>query len=615
MSETILLQFGKSYGMKVRIVILLVLVGFLLAKSPVQAGDSFVTIVHPVRARKLWFDHSLAPLESQIRLSQERNLPTTWLLQYEALLDKEIVRLFKSKVGPHEIGLLLEVSEKLASDAFVPYKRGEGNWSRPDKLFTSGYTLAERKRLIDRLVRTYQAVFGYPLQSVGAWYIDAPTLNYLHDRYGIKAVLTTADQYSTDRYQQWGKYFSTPYYPSRLNTLMPAKTEDNQLDIVIIQWALRDPTRSYGSGVDESTYSLQANDYQGNHGLDIVYFQQLFDIYADKSNPIAQVTIGLETGMESTLYAREFERQLDYVVRKQSLGEIVAVTMAEFALNFQDKFRTNPSYLISSPDLLNEDITAYWWMTPNYRAGLTLEKGKLRLRDLKLYDERFESIDVIYPDNRQMLFRSVPSLIDDVVLANGRILANHVSSASVQRLSKGVRINLSTSQGNKEITLSQTAITVDKKTLFDRDKYNIYEAAEEGKLLKLLKPVQRWTELYQFPPSLLKYSVINGKSYFGIVSGKNSLIGLRLNPFAIGQFGFEYQTIAWFKSFPPYISLRRFYKSHSQLEAEKALKNFNQTNITALPQGTLSLEEIKNREKNGWRRLFENDYLQVWRKS
>jgi lysyl-tRNA synthetase class 2 len=101
------------------------------------------------------------------------------------------------------------------------------SWHRANVLFLSGYELRERKVLIDKLFKEYKDKFGkYPL-SVGAWWIDAYSLNYMKSKYDIKAILVCADQFSTDGYQIWGQNisFKRPWKRVRLVDLFKEHTK------------------------------------------------------------------------------------------------------------------------------------------------------------------------------------------------------------------------------------------------------------------------------------------------------------------------------------------------------------------------------------------------------
>ncbi len=348
-------------------------------------NPAFVNLVNPVRNRVLW--QNMAFFDEHLKLMEDLKLPATWLLQYDTLNALEIVSPLKNLKGD-EIGALLEVSENLATDADVPYLIGDGEWFRADKVFFSGYGREERLRMADKLFEKFKEVFGFYPKSVGAWYIDAFTLNYLVQKYQIVAAVDCADQYSTDNYQIWGKPWGVPYYPSKFNTLTPARTVRNKLPVVKVQWGLRDPKLGFGRQVADSTYSLQANDYQGHHGLGIDYFEKLLETYLKTQNQFSQATVGLEVGQEGA-FLPEFGRQLEVVAKKRDEKGIRILTLSQFADWYRQKFPdVSPSHLIS-----NSDVS--WYSSPVVRVG----------QDVRFYNEEFVENDEVLADKRHVLYR------------------------------------------------------------------------------------------------------------------------------------------------------------------------------------------------------------------
>src|SRR6185437_5524120 len=248
-----------------RVLLLLTILGLVISpifnKVLAQTGNK-VVIVNPIRGgdyQPANFNILDTP-RNEYSVISNNNLSATWLIRYDALTDPQVVSFLKSLNSNQEIGLFLEVTPTWTKDAGVTYHQSQ-YWHLAGSALLTGYSPSDREKLIDQAVKKYQEIFGYYPKSVGAWWIDAGSLNYLHQKYEINATLDVSDQYSTDEYQVWGQYWSTPFYPSKNNALFPAQTPDDKIGVVTIQWALRDPFNGYGNGVDESTYSVQVNDY------------------------------------------------------------------------------------------------------------------------------------------------------------------------------------------------------------------------------------------------------------------------------------------------------------------------------------------------------------------
>ena len=324
---------------------------FSALAQEINCNDRYATIVNPIRSRNLWIDKSLEPLRDQYELVNKYNFPATWLIQFDVLKDKEVLDEIRKFDVNQEMGVLLEVSEKLSEQARVVYPHGT-YWYNPKVVFLSGYPQSDRIKIIDKLFDDFKKEFGYYPKSVGAWWIDSYALKYMRNKYGITTAMIVADQKTTDNYGVWGQWWGVPYYPDKDNILTPASNLENKENIVVIQWAQRDPSLAYGEGPIYSNYSLQANDYI-RQGKDTEYFADLVNVYLDCKNPLGQITIGLETGIESVGYIDEYDNQLKYLSQIQDLK---AVTMNQFAEDFSRVFPQFPEQFLlgSNWDLKND---------------------------------------------------------------------------------------------------------------------------------------------------------------------------------------------------------------------------------------------------------------------
>jgi len=245
----------------------------------IQCQNRYLTLINPVRDRSLWKDPSLNPLIQQYNDIKKYSFPATWLLQYDTFSDIDLTHEVLSFDSSQEKGIFLEVSRKLAFDAGVPYPIYL-RWSDPGAVFLSAYSQSDRRKLIDQAFEGYKKIFGIYPKSVGAWWIDSYSLDYMVSKYKINSALIVADQKVTDSYGVWGQWWGFPYKPSKANILVPASNAGDSENAVIVQWAQRDPVLAYGGVGLFSRYSLQANDYTVV-GKDINYFKNLASQYLD----------------------------------------------------------------------------------------------------------------------------------------------------------------------------------------------------------------------------------------------------------------------------------------------------------------------------------------------
>lgn len=347
--------------------------GYTLYRLTHDRGQSdFLTLVYPVRGKDLWVNPSEKPLNDLLSILKKDKFPATFLFQYDAFTDKSIVKKIKENCFQCEFGILLEVSERLATDANVSYKVGDGSWTRPDKTFLSGYSLLDRQKLINRNFLEFKKVFDHYPTSVGGWYVDPYSLKYLHDKYQVNISISVADQQNTDAQRYWGKPWGTPYYSQRYDLLSAVSKIEDKLDIVQIQWAQRHPTDGYGNGVWFSQNSFQANDYINNHREDY-FFPNLLKIYLENDNPVNQITVGLEVGQELTSFATEHFRQLVILKDQVDAKKIHPATMKDFSKWYQEVY---PGV---SPTAKISDGTTTWINTPCYRLGTNTVDFDLRL--------------------------------------------------------------------------------------------------------------------------------------------------------------------------------------------------------------------------------------------
>lgn len=374
------------------IVIFLITQKQVFASEEINCKDRYATLVNPVRGRDLWYDKSLNPILDQYNLIENNGFSATWLVQDGVLKDTELLTSIRSFNPKQEIGGLLEISKDLADRAKVIYPY-DAPWFSPRAVFLSGYSQSDRKRLIDTFFKKFKKSFGYFPRSVGAWWIDSYSLSYMRNKYHIVSAMIVADQKTTDNYGVWGQWWGVPYYPAKANILVPADIND-QKDVVIIQWAQRHLLLSYGDGSKYSNYSLQANDYI-SQGENTAYFDSLIKNYLDCQNNVGQITVGLETGMESIGYLGEYKNQLE-LLKKYSV--IKAVTMEKFAKQYRSINLKNPAKVV----IQSEGYP--WVLTPQSRSNSYLG-------DSIKYFQNIAFKDYFIADSDNFLNRRLPKNI------------------------------------------------------------------------------------------------------------------------------------------------------------------------------------------------------------
>lgn len=394
----------------------LIFILFFIFTPPVLAknNNQFITIVNPVRI-SAYTKNPSESLKAEYQVIKEKNLSATWLLRYDALINQSIDVAVKTMDKNQEFGVFLEVTPDFAKAANIDY-HDTGFWHHANSVFLSGYTQAERIKLIDTVFEKFKQKFGYYPTSVGSWWTDSYSLAYLKEKYGITANLVCSDQFSTDGYQIWGQPWQVPYYPSRFHTAILAVNESVKLDLVNIQWAARDPLNGYYN----SRYSTQ--DYLvAPRSQDISYFEKLVKLYSlkQRENKFGQITIGLEADLGPAVYEGEFRKQIDFVSRLQKENEIQVLTMKDFANWYRKSFPDlSPLHLLEAEDLLGGKTKAVWYQGPRYRLFYTidLERKEITIRDLRIYKADYQEPYYLSPNRNFNLSIYVPAVFDEINL-------------------------------------------------------------------------------------------------------------------------------------------------------------------------------------------------------
>lgn len=331
----------------------------------------------------------------QVGMMKKYNLGGTFLLQYDALLDPRYQKLLKALPSDKfEIGGWFEIPQPLVENAGLKW-RGDCPWGpRADVDFATGYTPQEREKLVDVYMRDFKKIFGYYPKSVGSWFIDAHTLNYLYKKYGIVASCNCKDQLGTDGYTLWGGYWNQAYYPSLKNAYMPSQNAQNQVPVPIFRMLGSDPVRQYDEGIGthrqgvvtlEPVYKFGGGDSVWVHW----YFKQFVE---GECMEYAYLQAGQENSFTWESMSKGFEIQLPLIAGLRDEHKIKVETLAESGKWFRKNFKVTPATSVTvNHDIDGSNLKTVWFDSRFYRLNLLWENGSLRFRDIHLFDENFAS--------------------------------------------------------------------------------------------------------------------------------------------------------------------------------------------------------------------------------
>ncbi len=332
---------------------------------------------------------------SQIEIMKAHQLRGTFLLQYDALVDARYQALLKAlPADTFELGAWWEIPQPLVEDSGYAW-RGRYPWDwHADVGFATGYSPEERVKLVDTYMAKFRSVFGYYPKSVGSWFIDAHTLGYMADRYGIVASCNCKDQIGTDGYTLWGGYWNQGYYPSRKNAYMPAQHAENQIPVPIFRMLGSDPIHQYDRGIGtDHQHVVSLEPVYPHGGGDADWCQWYFDTFVDgAAMAYGYVQAGQENSFTWKRMKKGFEIQMPMIARLAKEGKVTVQTLVETGRWFKDAYEVTPSTAVTVlRDCSQKDQKTVWFNSRFYRANLLWDGGTMRFRDIHLFDERVAS--------------------------------------------------------------------------------------------------------------------------------------------------------------------------------------------------------------------------------
>src|SRR5690348_13199624 len=415
---------------------------------------------------------------SQIDIMRKYKLKGTFLLQYDALMDIRYQKLLKKLPSDSfDIGAWWEMPRPFVLDAGLKW-RGNSSWDpRADVDFATGYSIEERKKLADTYMKQFKKIFGHYPSSVGSWFIDAYTLNYLYKQYGIVASCNCKDQIGTDGYTLWGGYWNQAYYPSRKNAYMPAQNAANQIPVPIFRMLGSDPVRQYDNGVGkerqgvvtlEPVYKFGGGDSAWVHW----YFNQFTQ---GECLNYAYVQAGQENSFTWEAMKKGFNIQLPLIAKLRDENKIKVETLAESGKWFRRNFKvTPPTSVTVNNDVKNDDVQTVWYDSRFYRANLLWENGTLRFRDIHLFNENLASSYLTQKStSTKASFFTLP-FVDGNKWSSTQMLAGMAFKAMVngkEILIKGEKPKIS-GAGN-QLHISWPITSFDGMIIMDLDEENI----------------------------------------------------------------------------------------------------------------------------------------------
>jgi len=355
---------------------------------------NFIRLLEP-RDAKITQDVLFQTVEEQLRSMRRHKLGGTFLLQYDALMDPRYQNLLKElPVDSFEIGAWWEIPQPLVEKAGLVW-RGRYPWDWYANVgFSTGYNPEEREKLIDVYMSDFREIFGYYPKSVGSWFIDIHSLNYMYEKYHIVASCNCKDQSGTDGYTLWGGYWNQAYYPGRINSYMPAQNEENQLPVPIFRMLGSDPIRQYDSGLGAGRQGVVTLEpvYPRAGGNDKWVNWFFREFVEGQCMEFAYVQAGQENSFTWRAMSKGFGIQMKLIDSLRDQKRIKVETLSETGQWFKDHYKVTPATSVTVlNDLEGSDLKTIWFNSRYFRINLLWEDSTLRIRDIHLFDENYPS--------------------------------------------------------------------------------------------------------------------------------------------------------------------------------------------------------------------------------
>lgn len=352
-------------------------------------------------------------LKNEMLLLKQHQLPATYALKHDALIDERYIELIQSTVDEKdEVGAWWEITKEMANRADVVWKGKDVI----DLHVKAGYSLAyspdERKRLIDVYMKDFKEIYGDYPKTIGSWVIDIVTLTYAKEKYGVIGGALCRDQKGIDGFTLWGGYVNGAYYPSKRNEYIPAQNTEMQLDLPVFKLLGPDPIYNLEAEARKEAAGIYTLEPAWTCGQSKEWVKWLFECITEEE----QIGYGYtQAGQENSFIwgnvGDGFEMQTRLIARLRKEGKIRVESLRDSAIWFKKKYKLTPpiTYTASKDWHTTFDLKTCWYSSRFYRSSWLLEEGRLTLRDLFLYDENYASryLDT-FIDNNESVFDALP---------------------------------------------------------------------------------------------------------------------------------------------------------------------------------------------------------------
>ena len=337
-------------------------------------------------------------IQKEIITVKQYGFPGTYALKHDALMDKRYQDLLKTYLDESdELGAWWEITEDMCRRAGISFRDQKEMDLFEDQVqstYCLGYSIEDRKKLVDVYMEDFYSVFGSYPKSIGSWVIDSVTVEYAAEKYGVEVACMCRDQMATDGFTLWGGYPNGLYFPSRKNEFIPAQNAENQLSIPMVRLLTPDPIYNFECCVREGLQGVYSAEPAWLTGRDKNWISWIFrSLTEEDALGVGYAQVGQENGFLWENIKPGLAPQLDEIKKLHAAGKLRVETMAQSARWFKNKYRVTPPVTFqANTDWWQEmKLSETFYASANYRLSLLQEQGTLRIRDWFIYDENYES--------------------------------------------------------------------------------------------------------------------------------------------------------------------------------------------------------------------------------
>ena len=326
----------------------------------------------------------------QQSLAHELGLKTTVFFQYENLFEPDLVKEVteqKEKYGD-ELGLWF-------SDIPSEFMKKTIDKEEP---FLWLYTTEEKRLIITECIGKFKETFGYNPVSIGSYHMDSESLRIIHEvspetkitiggrfEEGVKVFHGCNNSWYL--FNEGMPFF--PWYPSKNNSLVCAKDEEDWCKIVVVPHLARDMALSYEGRNDFfATHPANVQRAMANEDDICPYTLNLVDMYRFQERlndgfSYINTFVGPDwlSGSPNVQDSDEdtqkiYREYLEYLAALEANGKAKVLYMSEFAEEFTKNVKIGtPQHYFAKELLYGSGKHYYWYCSPHWRLLFDMTQG------------------------------------------------------------------------------------------------------------------------------------------------------------------------------------------------------------------------------------------------